>query len=88
MLAQLHHRLGQFNKAGTEAATALEKMYVLASAWDKRRSFECWVGFTRIILMRSRRASVGLEQFPNDESLAKSAQGRPLISINDLLQEM
>jgi hypothetical protein len=61
MLAQLHHRLGQFNKAGTEAATALEKMYVLASAWDKRRSFECWVGFARIILMRSRRASAGLE---------------------------
>ena len=88
MLAQLYHRLGQFHQSVTEAATALEKMYVLACAWDKRRSFECWVGFTRITLMRSRRATAGLEQFPTNKTMAPSAQGMPLIAIDDMLQEM
>jgi len=88
MLAQLHHREGEFENGAAEAAMALEKMYVLASAWDKRRSFECWVGFTRVLLMRNQRAAQGLEQFPMDKSIPPSAQGRPLIDINDLLSEM
>mmetsp|Transcript_18361 Transcript_18361/g.25897 ORF Transcript_18361/g.25897 Transcript_18361/m.25897 type:complete len:451 (+) Transcript_18361:467-1819(+) len=88
MLAQLYHRQGDFELAAQEAAQALEKMYVLATAWDKRRSFECWVGFTRVVLMRSQRAAQGLEQFPMDKSIPPSAQGRPLIHINDMLNEM
>lgn len=88
MLAQLYHRLGDFDQSVMEAAMALEKMYVLACAWDKRRSFECWVGFTRITLMRSRRAASGLEQFPTNKAMAPTARGMPLVALDDLLQEM
>ena len=55
MLSQLFYRQGNFYGAAVEARYALEKFYVLASAWDKRRSYEHWVGFSRILLLRANR---------------------------------
>lgn len=55
MLSQLFYRQGKFYNAAIEARLALEKFYVLASSWDKRRSYEHWVGFSRILLLRASR---------------------------------
>jgi len=89
LLAQLYFRLGDFCRAAEEAQTALEKFYQLATAWDKRRSFECWVGFSRVILMRSQRAyCLGPKsQMPHKEGVVKNAKGYDLVDINELLKE-
>ena len=55
MLAQIYFRQGKYYEAALEAHQALEKFYTLASCWDKRRSFEYWVGQGRVILLRANR---------------------------------
>ena len=55
MLSQIFYRQGHYYQAAVEARMALEKYYILASAWDKRRTFEYWVGFARILLLRANR---------------------------------
>lgn len=52
LLAQLYFRRHEYQQAGQHCRQALQKMYPLASAWDKRRSFAQWIGFTRVLLLR------------------------------------
>ena len=61
MLSQIFFRQGHYYRAAVEARAALEKLYILASAWDKRRSYEYWVGFSRMLLLRANRK---LEETP------------------------
>jgi hypothetical protein len=79
-LSQLFYRQGHYYQAAVEARFALEKLYVLASAWDKRRNFEYWVGFSRILLLRANRK---LEE--NTCHLPCTDEHNPLyINYNDL----
>merc|ERR1712157_388902 len=72
LLAQLYFRVGKYKEAAIESVYALNKMYTLAIAWDKRRSYENWVGFSRLTLKRSQRRLQGLTSFPTDSKAVSS----------------
>ena len=53
LAAQLHFRNHRFRKAKRLAASALRKLYAMGATWDKRLSYEAWVGFCRLLVVRS-----------------------------------
>ena len=63
LAAQLHFRAGRFRCAGQLAASALRKLYAMGATWDKRLSYEAWVGFCRLLVVRSE-AEGGLPRAP------------------------
>eukprot|EP00545_Synedropsis_sp_CCMP1620_P002847 CAMPEP_0119004998 /NCGR_PEP_ID=MMETSP1176-20130426/1471_1 /TAXON_ID=265551 /ORGANISM="Synedropsis recta cf, Strain CCMP1620" /LENGTH=482 /DNA_ID=CAMNT_0006956761 /DNA_START=230 /DNA_END=1678 /DNA_ORIENTATION=- len=93
MLSQIFYRQDHYYQAAVEARAALEKLYVLASAWDKRRAFEYWVGFSRILLLKANRK---LEENPcilpcsadANDPLYINYQGLKLTPLRDMVQEM
>ena len=91
LLAQLYFRNKEYQQAGMHCRWALEKLYVLASAWDKRRSFAQWVGFARVLLLRVNRYLEGKPHLPyiDQENVSyDSARGLHLTSLHDLAKEM
>ena len=92
MLSQIFFRQGHYYRAAVEARAALEKLYVLASAWDKRRSYEYWVGFSRMLLLRVNRK---LEKTPchlpcvdKDDPLYINYNGLKLTPLRVMVKEM
>lgn len=80
LLSQIYYRQKEYLKAAQEARSALERFYTLASCWDKRRSFDHWVGFSRILLLRANRM---LEQ--HERSLPVKDAHNPLyVNYNKL----
>ncbi|CAH0376204.1 unnamed protein product [Pelagomonas calceolata] len=63
LAAQLHFRNQRFRKAKRLAASALRKLYAMGATWDKRLSYEAWVGFCRLLVVRSE-AGGGLPRAP------------------------
>ena len=63
LAAQLHFRNHRFRKAKRLAASALRKLYAMGATWDKRLSYEAWVGFCRLLVVRSE-AEGGLPRAP------------------------
>lgn len=91
LLAQLYYRNGEYRTAAEHCRQALQKLYVLASAWDKRRSFRQWVGFSRVLMMRSNRHLQGLPHLPYydmDDPSYISAKGLHLTSLHEMAREM
>lgn len=92
MLSQIFYRQGNFYQAALEARAALKKLYVLVSAWDKRRSFEYWVGFSRILLLRANRKleenSCHLPCTHEHNPLYVSYNGLKLTALGDMMKEM
>jgi hypothetical protein len=92
MLSQLYYRQGEFYRAAIEARSALEKFYVLASAWDKRRSYDHWVGLSRILLLRANRKleekSCHLPCAHEHNQLYRTYNDLKLTSLPAMLQEM
>ena len=91
LLAQLYFRNKEYHQAGIHCRLALEKLYKLASAWDKRRSFAQWVGFARVLLLRINRKIEGKSHLPYyDQGNGRydSARGLHLTSLHDVAQEM
>lgn len=88
LLAQLLFRIGNYAEACSHSVMALKKMYILATAWDKRRSYENWIGFARMTLKRSQRRLQGLTSFPlpTDPAYVTAGIGLPLISIKETLR--
>lgn len=92
LLAQIHFREKNYLDAAIESRRALEKFYTLASCWDKRRSFEYWVGYARIMLMRANRA---LEDEPcsfpcvdAEDPLYVNHYNLRLTNLNHLVKDM
>ena len=88
MIAQIYFRFGEYAKALAHARRGVSRMYMLTTAWDKRRSFAAWVGFGRILAMRSRRKSYGLHSLPQEDGTMLTSDGQPLVSVQKVLQEM
>ena len=63
LAAQLHFRNHRFRRAKRLAASALRKLYAMGATWDKRLSYEAWVGFCRLLVVRSE-AEGGLPRAP------------------------
>jgi hypothetical protein len=63
LAAQLHFRSHRFRRAKRLAASALRKLYAMGATWDKRLSYEAWVGFCRLLVVRSE-AEGGLPRAP------------------------
>lgn len=92
MLSQIYYRQGRYLESALEARFALEKFYVLAACWDKRRSFGHWVGFARILLLRSNRMMEKEEcSFPcvdPDHPLYVNYNQLKLTNLRDVIREM
>ena len=91
LLSQLYFRNGQFRQAAHQARYALEKFYALASAWDKRRDYAHWVGFARMLMLRSNRLIQGKTHLPYHDPTDptyQSAGGLYLTSLHDVVAEM
>ncbi|GFH55380.1 hypothetical protein CTEN210_11856 [Chaetoceros tenuissimus] len=92
LLSQIHYRQGQYYDAAIQAQAALKKFYTLASCWDKRRSFAHWVGYARIMLLRSNRKMEGLDSSwpvvdPEDEKYV-NYNDLKLTNLHHFVQEM
>uniref|UniRef100_A0A7S1FWQ6 DUF6817 domain-containing protein n=1 Tax=Corethron hystrix TaxID=216773 RepID=A0A7S1FWQ6_9STRA len=85
LLSQLYFRQGDYLAAATEARESLEKLYVLASAWDKRRSYGQWVGFARVMLLRANRRLLDMSHSLPVTGI-ENAGGLPLVSLSSLFQ--
>lgn len=92
LLSQIYFRQGHFREAAIQAQTSLKKFYTLASCWDKRRSFAYWVGYARIMLLRSNR-KLEENQYswpvvdPNDENYV-NYNDLKLTNLHHFVQEM
>ncbi|CAI0415333.1 unnamed protein product [Linum tenue] len=54
VLAQVYLSGGRFEEAEREAAIGLRLILEWGSAWDKRVSWEGWVAWARILLMKAK----------------------------------
>lgn len=91
LLAQIYYRQEKYHQAATEARQALLKFYSLASNWDKRRSYGHWVGFARVLLLRSNRRMEGEFYFPAkapEDPLYVNHNNLKLTSLRDMNDEM
>lgn len=93
MLAQLHFRREMYSEAAEEARKALDCFYTLGSAWDKRRTFAYWVGFSRVLMLRARRRHAGLSSLPyntGSDGTVQYTQGNhlPLVSLQTLVDAL
>ena len=86
--AQLHFRNGRHALAMDACARALDRLYAMATAWDKRRSYASWVGFARLLHVRAARMARGLPSLPYNESLPPTSGGLQLVAIEDIAAEM
>ncbi|CAB9524377.1 unknown protein [Seminavis robusta] len=82
LLAQLYIRQQKYALAVREGRKALTKMYALASAWDKRRTYAQWVGFARMTLLRASRLEQCLPHLP----ITPEAHG--LVSLHQVVAEL
>lgn len=87
-IAQLQYRLGKYRMAIHACNQALERIYAMATAWDKRRSYASWVGFARLLHVRASRSARGLSTLPYSENMPPTSGGLPLVAIEDVLAEM
>jgi hypothetical protein len=92
LLSQIYFRQGLFEKSAIHAQASLKKFYTLASCWDKRRSFAHWVGYARIMLLRSNRKLENLQYSwpvvdPNDENYV-NYNDLKLTNLHHFVQEM
>ena len=67
---------------------ALDRLYKMATAWDKRRSYAGWVGFARLLSLRARRSARGLPSLPYRDELPPTSGGLALVNIVDIANEM
>jgi hypothetical protein len=89
LIAQIHFRNGRFRDSARHCASCLAKMFALATAWDKRRSYGAWVGHARLLALRANRRLSGFpESLPTEASMPRTATGLPLVSIRKLVQLM
>ena len=92
LLAQIYFRQGRFLQAAIEARKGLEKFYTLASCWDKRRSFEYWIGYGRIMLLRANRMLEGQKySWPSmdpENPLYINNENLKLTSLHHVVEEM
>lgn len=86
MLAQLHFRKRQYAETAEHAKAALERFFVLGTAWDKRRQFAAWIAFARMLLMRANRLGDGLPDMPYDLG-SRSSGGMNLVPIRDMIAD-
>lgn len=68
LAAQLHFRNGRYLSAKRLAASALRKLYAMGGTWDKRLSYEAWVGFCRLLIVRAE-ADGELPRAPGDHNV-------------------
>ena len=86
--AQLHYRNGRHALAVEACARALDRLYTMATAWDKRRSYASWVGFARLLHVRASRMARGMPSLPYNDQLPPTSGGLTLVSIDDIAAEM
>ena len=92
LLSQIYFRQMEYLKAAQEARSSLQKFFSLASCWDKRRSFEYWVGFSRVLLLRANRMLEGQDySWPvkdANDPLYMNHNDLKLTSLRDVVAEM
>ncbi|CAH9147167.1 unnamed protein product [Cuscuta epithymum] len=57
VLGQIYLSLGRFEEGGVEAEKGLTLILEWGSPWDKRMSWEGWVSWARVLVMRARERS-------------------------------
>lgn len=87
LLSQLAYREGDFHRSSVQARIALQKMFALGTAWDKRMSFQSWVAHTRMYLMRANRRVQGLNSLPTSPDQPPTSGGLPMVMLEDLIKE-
>lgn len=87
-VAQLHYRNGRYELAVSACSEALNRLYTMATAWDKRRAYSSWVGFARLLHLRASRSAQGLPSLPYNEELPPTSGGLKLVSIAEIASEM
>ena len=60
-MAQIAFRQGDYQAAVTHCGQALDKLYTLGTAWDKRIGFPGWCTFTRLVALRASRRAGGAQ---------------------------
>ena len=88
LLAQLAFRARDYAGARMHAAAALSRMYQLATAWDKRRSFANWVGYARMLHLRASRLATGLSSLPLDYNKPRTSGGLALSPIREIVAQL
>ena len=82
LIAQIYFRQGSYAPAAAHAQRAVERMYALAAAWDKRRSYSVWVGYGRLLALRADRKLRGLHSMPTESAdHLPTSHGLPLVSV-------
>jgi len=59
ILSQLLYNRGEYKEACVQASKSIDLLYQWGTHWDKRVSFEQWIGFARMMHMRARRKISG-----------------------------
>ena len=65
ILSQLLYNRGKYKEACVQASKSIDLLYQWGTHWDKRVSFEQWIGFARMMHMRARRKISGMHSLPS-----------------------
>lgn len=88
LLSQIAFRRGQYDDCIVHGSKALELMYTLCTAWDKRLPYSQWVAYTRLLLLRAGRKRMGLTSMPEMNTPTNLVGKLPLVSLRELCSEM
>lgn len=57
VLTQIYNSQGRYDEADKEAEIGLRLMLEWGTTWDKRMSWEGWIAWTRVLLMKAKEKS-------------------------------
>jgi hypothetical protein len=87
LLAQLLLHQGEPHAAAHHAAEALSILYAWGTCWDKRRGWEQWVGFARMLHLQAHRKARGMAALPWEPLAPADPASQPQCYLGDLVEE-
>jgi len=87
LMAQCFYNLKDYDACFEHCCRALELFYSWGTAWDKRRFWEQWIGFTKLYAIRAARMKEGKTDFPWKSVNPNDPSTMQLCYLHDLVQE-
>merc|ERR1712113_54993 len=88
MLSQVLYNRGAYAEAAHHAIVAIDLLQQWVTCFDKRAPFAQWLGFARMMLLRSKRREQGLSVLPSQTLSIPSRMEPGATYLQDVIAEI